>query len=61
MTQKDWLFLSIFTFLIVAVWVTFEVYHSYTTSTITEVDKQLLEPITPSFDHKTIIKLIEEN
>lgn len=61
MTQKDWLLLSIFTFVIVVVWIVLDVYHVYTTSTISSIDKKLMETVAPEFDHETIIKLVEEN
>jgi hypothetical protein len=61
MPQKDWLILSIFTFLITVVWITLEIFHTYTASTVSGVDEKLMQPLTPSFDHQTIIKLVEEN
>ena len=61
MNQKEWLLLSILTFLITTVWITMEIHHIYTTSTVSSVDEKLMVPLTPNFDHKTIIKLAEEN
>lgn len=61
MTQKDWLLLSIFTFVIVVVWIVLDVYHAYTTSTVSSIDEKLMEQLVPKFDHETIIKLVEEN
>lgn len=51
--------LAIITFLSVSAWITLEVYHAYTTSTVSEVDEQLIQPIDPKIDHNTVFELIE--
>lgn len=61
MRNKDILVLSILTFLTVVAWIAFDAYHAHVTSTLTEVEKKLMEPITPSFDEKIIAKLKERN
>ena len=61
MTQKEWLILAIFTLVIVLVWIVLDVYHAYTTSTVTAVEEQLMQPLETEFDHAVVIKLLEEN
>lgn len=61
MTKKDWLILSVFIFLIAAVWITLEIYHTYTTSSVAAIEQNLSKPLVPKFDNDTIIKLVEEN
>jgi len=57
MSNKEILFLSIFTFLTVVAWIAFDVYHSATASTITPIQQELIRPLTPSFDTEVILKL----
>jgi len=59
MSYKDWLALSIFTLLIVFTWITFDVYHAMTTSTVASVEEELIEPLDPEFDHQVIIEMEE--
>lgn len=61
MSQREWLYLAVFTLIVVAALVTYEVYHIYISTTISEVDEELLVPITPEFDKETLIRLLEEN
>ncbi|EKE05518.1 MAG: hypothetical protein ACD_19C00241G0003 [uncultured bacterium] len=57
MKRKDILVLLIPSFIIVILWVVFNVYHSYINSTIpTDVNMQILY-INPDFDSKTIADL----
>lgn len=57
MSSKDWLFLSILTFLTVMAWIVADTYHAATTSTLTPVQKNLIEPLKPTFDQELILKL----
>ncbi len=54
------LILSIFTVLTVLVWIVYDVYHAATTSTITPIQQELIKPLTPNFDHETIIKIVDD-
>ena len=55
--QKDILYISISSFVLVVLWVGFNLYHAYVTSTI-EPDLQIkILPIEPRFDTETIEKL----
>ena len=54
---KGLLYLAILTSSIVASWVGFSVYHSYTTSTITGDTSIVTAPIDPEFDRKMIEKI----
>ena len=57
MSSKQTLFLSIFTFLTVLAWISFDVYHAATTSTITPIQQELIEPLEPKFDTQVILEL----
>ena len=57
MNSKDWLIISILTFLTVAVWTVYDVYHTAVTSTVTTVQQELVKPLTPEFDRKTLFML----
>lgn len=52
--NKDLLYISIFSFSTVLAWVVFDVYHAATTSTITDVQQQLILPLNPKFDEMTL-------
>lgn len=54
---KDILFLAISSFIVVAAWIGFNLYHTYVTSTITPELQTSITPITPEFDMVTINKL----
>lgn len=56
-TQKDVLFLSISMFVIVALWVGFNIYHAWATSTISEDLQMQIIPIEASFDTDTLNNL----
>ena len=60
MIGKEMLILSIFTVLTVLVWIVYDVYHAATTSTITPIQQELIKPLTPNFDHETIIKIVDD-
>ena len=45
MQNKDLLTISIFTLITVISWIVFDVYHAAATSTITEVQQQLMTPL----------------
>ena len=57
MKQKDLVFLVVSAFLIVFSWITFNIYHNYTTSTIPETLGVEIAPINPNFDTQTIERL----
>lgn len=55
--QKDILYISISSFVLVVLWIGFNLYHAYATTTITP-DLQLeIAPIAPKFDTEIINKL----
>lgn len=60
-TSKDWLILSVFTFLTVAIWTVYDIYHVVVTSTITPVQKELISPLTPNLDAEVINILKSKN
>lgn len=57
MSSKDWLILSILTFLTVATWAIYDIYHTVVTSTITPVQKELIKPLDADFDTETLLLL----
>lgn len=61
MNGKELLILAILTLVTVVAWIGFDIYHSATTSTITPVQKELMKPLTPTFDHDTIVKIIDDS
>ena len=56
-TQLDILFLSVSLFVIVTMWIGFNLYHAWVTSTITEDLQVQIIPIAPKFDLVTLDKL----
>src|ERR1041385_6278665 len=56
-TQTDILFLSISFFMIVFLWIGFNLYHAYATSTISKDLQMQIVPIAPKFDTATLDKL----
>lgn len=61
MSNKDFLVLAILTFLTVVVWIITDAYHASVTSTLTTVEKKLMEPFQPSFDQQVIKELRERD
>ena len=59
MKQRDILFLVISTFVLIAVWIGFSIYHNLVSSTIAMPVKEKIVPIDPTFDTKTIDMLKE--
>lgn len=57
MSNKDWLILSIITFLTVAGWTVYEIYHAAISSTVTPVQQEITKPLDPNFDIDTLQKL----
>ena len=57
MKQRDILFLVISTFVLIAVWIGFSIYHASSTSTIEEPLLIQITAIKPTFDTKTISNL----
>lgn len=60
MNRKELLVLAILTLFTVLSWIVYDVYHAATTSTITTVQQALMKPLTPTFDHDTIVKIIDD-
>ncbi len=56
-TQKDILFVLISSFIVVVAWISFNLYHIWVTSTISEEVQMQLSPIDPNFDPATIQQL----
>ncbi|MBI4130642.1 hypothetical protein HY468_04965 [Candidatus Roizmanbacteria bacterium] len=61
MSNKDWLVISIITFLTVAVWTVYEIYHTAVTTTVTPVQEKLIDPFEPTFDEEVFKTLQERN
>lgn len=56
-TKKDILFILISSFIIVAAWIGFNLYHIWVTSTVSQNIQMQLTPIDPNFDPTTIQQL----
>jgi len=56
-TQKDILFILISSFIMVVLWIGFNIYHIWITSTISQDIQLQLTPIAPNFDPATIQQL----
>lgn len=54
MRRKDFLLISIFTFITVVAGIGFTIYHTLVTTTTTPELQKRIEPIAPTFDGKTI-------
>lgn len=61
MKQKDILFIFISSFVVVAAWVGFNLYHKWVTTTISPDLQIQINPIESSFDRDTIEKLKTRN
>lgn len=59
MNSRDFLILSILTFITVVAWIVSDAYHASVTSTVTAVEKKLMEPLKPTFDQQ-VIKVLKE-
>jgi hypothetical protein len=57
--QKDILYLSISIFVVVVLWIGFNLYHAHATSTIAPEIQAKIEKIDPAFDTATLQKLEE--
>lgn len=57
MKQKDIIFILVPVVIFVIAWVVFNIYHSAARSTISEIQKANLVPISPNFDTKTISEI----
>jgi hypothetical protein len=55
--QKDILYIAISSFILVVLWIGFNLYHAHATSTIEPVLQLQIKPIDPSFDTAVIQKL----
>jgi hypothetical protein len=54
MTIKDWLFISIITFLTAVGWTIYGIYHTAITTTIEPVQEDLTIPIEANIDEETL-------
>jgi hypothetical protein len=61
MKQKDILFIFISSFVVVAAWVGFNLYHKWVTTTISPDLQIQINPIESSFDRDTIEKIKSRN
>lgn len=61
MNKKELFFLAILTLFTVLSWIIYDIYHAATTTTITPVQKELMKPLTPTFNHDTIVKIVDNN
>lgn len=57
MRGRDFLIFSVLTFITVVVWIVSDAYHAAVTSTLTTVEKKMMEPFSPSFDQQVIKEL----
>lgn len=57
MLKKQGLILSILTLVTVLSWIIFDIYHVYTSSTISPIQQELMKPLTPEFDLSVISDL----
>lgn len=55
--QNDILFILISSFILVVAWITFNIYHIFVTSTISQHIQYQLAPIDPAFDQQTMQQL----
>lgn len=55
--RSDFLFIVIPSFILILLWIIFTIFRSATSSTITETQTTLLQPISPNFDTSVIIML----
>lgn len=55
--QQDILFILISSFVVIAAWIAFNIYHIWATSTISSNIQQQLTPISPNFDPITLQQL----
>lgn len=61
MKQKDLLFIAISFFILILIYLGFNIYHNSAVSTISEDTNIQILPITPSFDDQTISDLKKRN
>jgi len=52
--DRDLLLVSIFTFVTVSLWVTFELLKTAKTTTVTETTQQIVVPLSPKIDTDTL-------
>lgn len=55
--QKDILYITVSSFILVIAWIAFNIHHALTTTTISEDLQVQIEPISPDFDMQTIQNL----
>lgn len=61
MRGRDFLIFSVLTFITVVVWIVSDAYHAAVTSTLTTVEKKMMEPLSPTFDQQVIKELRTRN
>lgn len=54
MINKNWLIIGILTFITICAWVAFDIFHSRANVEIPPETQTVIEPITPTFDTKSI-------
>ncbi|MBI2431037.1 MAG: hypothetical protein HYV39_03420 [Candidatus Levybacteria bacterium] len=57
MKKRDFLFVLISGFILVVIWIGFNIYHNAVTSTIPEATSIQIEPIAPTFDMQSIASI----
>ncbi len=57
MKKRELILILVSTFIIVVIWVGFNIYHNFVTSTISNNEAIQIAPINPNFDTKTISEL----
>ena len=57
MERKDFLYISIFTFVTIFAWIVFDVYHGAVTSTITDVQQRLIAVLNPKIDEVVLQRI----
>jgi len=54
MNRKEWLIAAIATFITIVAWVVFDIKHNYSKVEIPEKVKELIEPISPDFNTRSL-------
>ncbi|MFH0937235.1 MAG: hypothetical protein V1808_02995 [Candidatus Daviesbacteria bacterium] len=57
MTRKQFLYITIITFITIIIWVVVDIIHSRATVQIPQEIQQVLEPISPTFDQEALDEL----
>lgn len=57
MTRKEWLIAAIATFISIVAWVIFDIIHAYSKVEVPEKVQQIIEPISPDLNTKSLESL----